>query len=293
MQGMQVLTDAEPRTDEALPPELLAWVAAQRAAGHGAEALRAALLQAGWDAAIALRAAQDGDRRPAPLPLVGAAAVTAAPGPDLRGMPLRVDAGDRRVAVLQTVALPRAVLFGEFLEDEECTELVALARPRLARSRTVSLGSDAEMVHDDRTSEGMFFARGENPLVARIESRIARLLNWPVENGEGLQILRYRPGAEYKAHYDYFDPADPGSASILRRGGQRIATLVMVLHEPEGGGGTYFPEAGLDVLPRRGNALFFSYPDATPASKSLHGGAPVVAGEKWIAVKWLRQGRFD
>lgn len=197
------------------------------------------------------------------------------------------------MAVLQTVALPRAVLFGDFLDDTECSALIELARPRLARSRTVSLGTDAEMVHDDRTSDGMFFMRGENPLVTRIEARIARLLNWPVENGEGLQILRYRPGAEYKAHYDYFDPADPGSGTILRRGGQRIATLVMYLHEPEGGGGTYFPEAGLDVLPRRGHALFFSYPDATPASKSLHGGAPVVAGEKWIAVKWLRQGRFD
>jgi len=286
---MQAVTEIEP-----LPDDLIAWVASQRAAGHSSNALRAALLQAGWEADMAQQAlAAAGVSRPAPLPLTTAASASAAPGPDLRGTPLRIDAGDRRVAVLQTVALPRAVLFGDFLDDTECSALIELARPRLARSRTVSLGTDAEMVHDDRTSDGMFFMRGENPLVTRIEARIARLLNWPVENGEGLQILRYRPGAEYKAHYDYFDPADPGSGTILRRGGQRIATLVMYLHEPEGGGGTYFPEAGLDVLPRRGHALFFSYPDATPASKSLHGGAPVVAGEKWIAVKWLRQGRFD
>ena len=32
------------------------------------------------------------------------------------------------------------------------------------------------------------------------------LLNWPLENGEGLQVLHYRPGAEYKPHYDYFAP---------------------------------------------------------------------------------------
>ena len=44
----------------------------------------------------------------------------------------------------------------------------------------------------------MFFQRGEHPLCERIERRIATLLNWPVENGEGLQILRYRPGARAK-----------------------------------------------------------------------------------------------
>jgi prolyl 4-hydroxylase len=25
---------------------------------------------------------------------------------------------------------------------------------------------------------------------------------------------------------------------------------------------------------------------------TLHGGAPVLAGEKWVATKWLRQGVF-
>ncbi len=25
---------------------------------------------------------------------------------------------------------------------------------------------------------------------------------------------------------------------------------------------------------------------------SLHGGAPVIEGEKWVATKWLRQGVF-
>ena len=65
-----------------------------------------------------------------------------------------------------------------------------------------------------------------------IEARIARLLDWPEENGEGLQVLHYRPGTEYKPHYDYFDPAEPGTPTILKRGGQRVATVVMYLAEP-------------------------------------------------------------
>ena len=118
-------------------------------------------------------------------------------------------------------------------------------------------------------------------------------MNWPVENGEGLQILQYRPGAEYKPHYDYFDPNEPGTPTILKRGGQRVATVVMYLSEPAKGGGTTFPDVGLEVAPKRGNAVFFSYDRPHPSTHTLHGGAPVIEGEKWIATKWLRERRFD
>ena len=101
------------------------------------------------------------------------------------------------------------------------------------------------------------------------------LLDWPLENGEGLQILRYRPGAEYKPHYDYFDPAEPGTPAILKRGGQRLASIVCYLNTPEAGGATVFPEAGIEVAPVRGNAVFFSYDRPHPSTRTLHGGAPV------------------
>jgi prolyl 4-hydroxylase len=144
----------------------------------------------------------------------------------------------------------------------------------------------------DRTSDGMFFERGENDIVARIEQRIAALLRWPVEFGEGLQVLRYAPGAQYRPHYDYFDPGEPGTPTILKRGGQRVATLVMYLQEPEQGGATTFPDVGLEVAPKRGTGVFFSYERPDPATRTLHGGAPVLAGEKWVATKWLREREF-
>jgi prolyl 4-hydroxylase len=43
----------------------------------------------------------------------------------------------------------------------------------------------------------------------------------------------------------------------------------------------------------RGNAVFFSYDRAHPSTKTLHEGAPVIEGEKWVATKWVREGRFD
>jgi prolyl 4-hydroxylase len=194
--------------------------------------------------------------------------------------------------VLGVMALPRVVVFGGLLSDEECDALIALARPRMSRSLTVATKTGGEEVNEDRTSQGMFFQRGENELVKTIEARIARLVNWPIENGEGLQILQYVPGTEYKPHYDYFDPAEPGTPTILKRGGQRVGTVVMYLNEPEKGGGTTFPSVFFEVAPKRGNAVFFSYERPHPSTKTLHGGAPVIAGEKWIATKWLREGEF-
>ena len=210
----------------------------------------------------------------------------------LENSPLYVDGGDRRVAVLGVMALPRVVVLGGLLSDEECDALIAAAQPRMARSLTVATQTGGEEVNDDRTSNGMFFQRGENELVSRIEARIAKLVNWPLINGEGIQVLQYGPGAEYKPHYDYFDPAAPGTPTILKRGGQRVGTVVMYLSEPEQGGATTFPDVQFEVAPKRGNAVFFSYAQPLPGTKTLHGGAPVIAGEKWIATKWLRQQEF-
>lgn len=66
----------------------------------------------------------------------------------------------------------------------------------------------------------------------------------------------------------------------------------MYLNTPARGGGTTFPDVGLEVGAVRGNAVFFSYDRAHPVTKTLHGGAPVVEGEKWVATKWLREGVF-
>ena len=275
-------------------PQLRQWMVEQAQAGHGAEAVLKAMLAAGWQEDVAVEAMEATlrghlDRHAVQQGLPPALKV---PDPDLDESPLYIDAGDRRVHVLQAMAMPRIVVFGGLLSDLECEELIALAQPRLARSLTVATQTGGEEVNQDRTSNGMFFQRGENELVRRIEARIARLVNWPVDQGEGLQILQYGPGAEYKPHYDYFDPDQPGTPTILKRGGQRVGTLIMYLGEPEQGGGTVFPDVHLEVAPKRGNAVFFSYERPHPSTKTLHGGTPVLAGEKWIATKWLRERPF-
>ena len=277
-----------------ISPELREWIVAQLAAGHSVPALRQSMHAAGWrdDATDAALAEVERTSRVDAAAGAEAPARTDMPGPNLENSPLYLDAGDRRVQVVQTVKHPRIVVFGNLLSAEECEALIAAARQRLSRSLTVETKTGGETLNVDRTSDGMFFERGENEVVQRIEARIATLLNWPLDFGEGLQILRYSPGAQYRPHYDYFDPKEPGTPTILRRGGQRVGTLVMYLQEPEQGGATTFPDIGLEVAPVRGSAVFFSYDRADPATRTLHGGAPVLAGEKWVATKWLRERTF-
>lgn len=278
---------------QAISPELRAWVVAQLADGHTIAALRTSMRDAGWQPEVADAALAEVDPEAAAIAAIAReTARSAMPGPALDGAPIYLEAGDRRVKVLQTLRHPRVVVFGDLLADEECEALIAAARVRLARSLTVETQTGGEVLNVDRTSDGMFFERGENEIVSRIERRIAHLLQWPLEFGEGLQVLRYSPGAQYRPHYDYFDPKEPGTPTILRRGGQRVGTLLMYLQEPEQGGSTTFPDVGLEVAPARGTGVFFSYDRPDPATRTLHGGAPVLAGEKWVATKWLREREF-
>lgn len=220
--------------------------------------------------------------------------MTAAPGSEIVAGQSSVDAGDRQVPLLLQMRHPRLLLLGGLLDAAECDALIAQARPRLTRSETVADDDSGDnQVNPARTSEGMFFERGESPLIARIEARIAALLNWPVAWGEGLQVLRYGPGAEYLPHHDYFDPARKGSGAVTRHGGQRVGTLLLYLNTPARGGATSFPDAMIEVAAVKGNAVFFSYDRPQAATLTLHGGAPVLEGEKWVATKWLREREFS
>ena len=284
----------QPRAQVATP-ELKAWIIAQAEAGCRPEDVLAAMRGSGWSEDVAVATLEETlvEHLAAKARKAAAqAAVSAVPEPAIADAPSRVWAGDREVAILLTMKLPRVVVFGGLLSDEECDEMVARAGERLTRSETVVNSTGGSEINVARTSRGMFFGRAENPLCERIERRIAALLRWPVENGEGLQILHYGPGAEYKPHHDYFDPTQPGSPSILRRGGQRVGTLVTYLNTPSKGGATTFPDVGLEIAPIKGNAVFFSYDRPHADTRTLHGGAPVVEGEKWVATKWLREGEF-
>lgn len=178
-----------------------------------------------------------------------------------------------------------------FLSAEYCEHLIRLAQSKLMPSLTVDPKTGANIQIQDRSSWLTYLTLGQDAIVQDIEARIAQLVQLPADHGEGLQILRYQPGQEYKPHFDYFDPTLAGSHKALAKGGQRVATALLYLSDVEAGGETYFPEINLKVTPGQGDLLLFYnlFANGQPDPKTLHASLPVITGEKWVSTKWIRQ----
>jgi prolyl 4-hydroxylase len=211
--------------------------------------------------------------------------------PDIDTSSNAIRTSDRTIDVLLTLESPRIVLLGNVLSAEECDALVDYCQPRLQRSPVVDDGDGTMQMHAQRTSRGAMIQRAEIPLVECVEARLAEIARWPVGYSEGLQIQQYQANDEYRPHFDWFDPALPGPRKHMEHGGQRLATFIIYLSDVECGGGTAFPAIGLDVLPKRGGAVFFQNTNSSrvPDRRTLHAGSPVERGVKSIANKWLRE----
>lgn len=191
---------------------------------------------------------------------------------------------DREIDIVTRLEEPLIVVLGNVLSHEECEELIRLSTDKMKRSKIGMTREENEL----RTSSSMFIEESENKIVERVEKRISAIMNIPIEHGEGLQILQYTPGQQYKAHYDFF------SSSSKMVNNNRISTLVMYLNDVEQGGETFFPKLNLSVTPKKGMAVYFEYfyNDQALNDLTLHGGAPVITGEKWVATQWMRKQRI-
>ena len=232
---------------------------------------------------------------PPPVDSIEAPDDPAAAAPASRLAPgTRLDAGDREIAVHMRTEDPVVAALGNVLDADECRTLIELARPRLKPSTLVDPMTGRDVVSDKRTSWGMFFRLEENAFIARIDRRLSRLMNLPLENGEGLQVLHYPTGAGSEPHFDYLQPTSAANRESVARSGQRVSTLVTYLNDVPAGGQTIFPALGWATSPLRGNAVYFEYGDdrGQVDARSLHASMPVTQGEKWVVTKWMRQRRF-
>lgn len=224
--------------------------------------------------------------------------------------------------VEQISATPRAYVYRNFLTRRETEHLVRLAHETMGRSEVVDDDGGNATVSEDRTSSGGWIRMrdDEDEVVRDVELRVAAWTMLPRNRGETIQVMKYGPGEEYKAHHDFFyDDVN------VRDGGQRVATVLMYLSDVEEGGETVFPlgvplgrersakskSGGKDddfkaacerarrgdgdvlaVKPRRGDALLFynAHLNGELDELSLHAGCPVVRGVKWTATRWQRVG---
>lgn len=186
---------------------------------------------------------------------------------------------------------PRLMVLDSLLSHAECDALIAASMAKMQDSTVVDPITGQYVKHPERISRGTHLDHQSSPEVIAIENRISQLFGFALNQQEAIQILHYQVGGEYRPHFDFFPPADTGSQPAIAQAGQRLATLIMYLNTPEQGGTTDLPNIGLSVTAKKGSAVYFENinPDGLPDNNTLHAGAPVLAGEKWIATKWLRE----
>jgi prolyl 4-hydroxylase len=220
---------------------------------------------------------------------------------------------------------PNVSVVTGFLTPEETDAIVRTAAPDLHPSLVVRHGvsrgaaegektsKDAEGAREDATARDAEGAsnkktkpKGEvsagrtswncrvsatHPAVRGAIQRAAYLSKVLPSHAEPAQVVRYLPGQKYNEHHDFFDRAAPSFAAKTRLGGQRLATVLAYLREPDSGGRTSFPKTRVGFDPRKGDALLWwnLKEDGKEDVMTLHAGEPVVSGEKWALNLWLRE----
>lgn len=166
----------------------------------------------------------------------------------------------------------------------ECDFLRQTAEPLY----TPSSVNDAQgrLVRDPiRTSDGATIHwLIEDPAVHALNRRLAAASGTAFEQGEALQVLRYRPGQQYHPHLDFVRSAE----------NQRMLTALVYLNHDYKGGETCFIKTGLKVKGRKGDAIVFrsALADRRPDPLSEHAGLSVTSGTKFLASRWIREQRW-
>ncbi|XP_037479248.1 probable prolyl 4-hydroxylase 7 isoform X2 [Triticum dicoccoides] len=133
---------------------------------------------------------------------------------------------------------PRAFLYSGFLSHAECDHLIKLAKGRLEKSMVADNESGKSVMSQVRTSSGTFLSKREDEIISGIGKCVAAWTFLPEENAESMQVLHYEVGQKYDAHFNYFS-----DKKNVKRGGHRVATVLMYLTDVKKGGETVFPVA--------------------------------------------------
>ncbi|XP_075524922.1 prolyl 4-hydroxylase subunit alpha-1-like isoform X4 [Dermacentor variabilis] len=191
---------------------------------------------------------------------------------------------------------PYIITFHDIIGDRDINDLIEFATPRLSRStHFADDGIETSLI---RTSSTAWLGDEDAPVATRLNRFLESLLGVGARylkgEAEHYQIANYGVGGQFAAHIDYLDDilADPNRTidDFGRTSGDRIATLMFYLSDVEEGGATVFPNLGVRLMPKKGNAAFWWNLNADGEGEQLtkHGGCPVLYGSKWIANKWFR-----
>jgi len=185
---------------------------------------------------------------------------------------------------------PKVVLFRNVLSEEEAGLIKELAGPRLARATVQNSETGNRETASYRISKSAWLKDVDHPAIARISKRVDHMTNLEITTAEDLQIANYGLGGHYDPHYDFARKEEKNAFKGLNTG-NRIATVLFYLSQPDAGGATVFPELKLTLFPSKYDAVFWHnlYKSGEGDMSTRHAACPVIAGIKWVSNKWIHE----
>ncbi|MEM9164486.1 MAG: 2OG-Fe(II) oxygenase [Cyanobacteria bacterium P01_F01_bin.4] len=185
---------------------------------------------------------------------------------------------------------PLIYVFEDFINAIEINELINAAEANLQQALVST--DKSGVVSKGRTGQNCWVGHHQTSVLSQLSNRISKLINIPLDNAESFQLIHYHETQKYSAHYDAWEANTERGQRCMARGGQRLVTCLLYLNTVEEGGGTCFPKLDMEIRAVRGRMVVFHNCFAGTNQRhpaSLHGGLPVIRGEKWACNLWFRE----
>lgn len=174
------------------------------------------------------------------------------------------------------------------LSAAQCAALIDLFKDSLEQSKVKGLAPGTFRTSKVRTSSSAQVALDSLPADIRevLSDSVTAVCGLPPTHFETWQLVRYLQGEQYGLHHDALPAPDAQ--------GLRAYSALFYLRVPAAGGETVFPYARRTIEPQCGKLVV--WPNISSKGVTLHAAMhqskPVLAGEKWSFVTWVRQKPF-
>jgi len=193
---------------------------------------------------------------------------------------------------------PYIAVVHQMITDSEARAVVAAAAPNMRRSMVIEVdNAEGGSKEDDlRISEQAWLTEWKVPSLDRLTKRLESVLSlktYSTRDAELYQVANYGLSGQYNTHHDavLMDKGHKMQRHVFNMdNGDRIATIMGYLSDVAVGGHTVFPLVGAFVKPVKGSVVVWFNMDQGGGHdrRMVHGGCPVLIGNKWITNKWPR-----
>ncbi|KAE9544664.1 hypothetical protein AGLY_000206 [Aphis glycines] len=140
------------------------------------------------------------------------------------------------------------------------------------------------LVDEQRLGQLKWFSESSDPMLfGKLNERIECITEYSTKTAEGYQVVNYGLGGHFSEHVDAFTDGPKSN-------GNRLVTILFYMTDVPEDGYTVFPNINFVAHCRKGTALVWQnlyLNNGSVNSGTIHGGCPVIKGNKWIMTKGL------